>query len=257
MKISSKDLVIKVAELHSKYHSEFLTAKKRIKPRDFKSALDFIFGMSFFQGRKDSLSEYFYILAIQYIYSKNISSIKPILSYNKLKEKKEKIIKKYKKCLNELENIGLKKEADRIMVIDTIGVANHVNNKHNLNIVDYIVNEIKRGNLIYISNFLDNVYSIGPKISGLILRDIVHIYNLETYVSRLDEYSLLQPMDTWVHQVSLKIGIIKNEEMDKAEAIEIIKFCLDNEINPLHYNEGAWYLGSQSFKMVLNSLVRK
>ncbi len=257
MENDSKNLAIKVAALHSNYHKEYLTAKKRSKPKDFKTALDFIFGMSFFQGRKDSLSKKFYEFAMQYVYSNNLSSIMPILRVNSTKEKKEKIIKKYRKKLIELKNAGLKKKADMIMVIDIIGVANHVNKQYNINIVDYIVNEIKSGNLINISNFLEDIYSIGPKISGLILRDIVHIYNLENHIKSLEEYSLLQPIDTWVHQVSLKIGIIQNEEIFKTEAIEITKFCLKNEINPLHYNEGAWYLGSQSFKMVLSTLLDK
>lgn len=256
MKDSSIALAIKVAELHANYHKEFLSAKKRKKPNNNKSAITFIFGMSFYQGRKDTLSDKFFKIARNFIETNNISKIKPVTNSKNTKDKKLELIEQYNGWLIQLYNLGLKKEADRIMVIDTIGLANHLLYKYNLNIVDYIVNEIRKGNLVSIYELLLNIYSIGPKISSLILRDIIHIYKLEKYITKLEEFAALQPIDTWVHQVSFKIGIIQNEEIYKREAIEISKFCIDNNINPLHYNEGAWYLGSQSFKYALSSLLK-
>lgn len=254
MKNYSNTLASKVAALHCKYYEEFLVADKRKKPKDFKSALNFIFGISFYQGRKDSLSDKFYELAMGYVYSIEVENIKPVLKFNNSKDKKGKIEEQNYAILEELKLLGLNKEADRIMVLDIIGTANNISQKYNLNFVDYIVQEIQSGNLKYISKFLEDIYSIGPKISGLILRDIVHIYDLTSYINGLDDYSLLQPIDTWVHQVSLRIDIIQNYKIVKSEAKEITKYCLENKINPIHYNEGAWYLGSQAFKYILNSL---
>lgn len=254
MKNYSKTLALRVAALHCKYYDEFLIADKRKKPKDFNSALNFIFGISFYQGRKDSLSDKFYGLAMDFVYSKDIGNIKPVLNFRNSKDKKEKIEKHNNTILKELKSLGINKEADRIMVLDIIGTANFISERYGLNIVDYIVQEIQNENLLNISRFLEEIYSIGPKISGLILRDIVHIYDLTSCINGLEDYSLLQPIDTWVHQVSLRIDIIQNDKISKSEAKAITKYCLENEINPIHYNEGAWYLGSQAFKYMLNSL---
>ena len=228
--------------------------KKRTKPKDFINALDFFFGMSFFQGRNYNLSKRYYLLAMNYLRSNDFSSVQPIHKFKNSKDKKEKIKIIYKSFLGELESAGLVKEADRIMVLDTIGIANQIKSQYQQNIIEYLICEIKKGDILKASDFLKEIYSIGAKITGLVLRDIVHLYKLDKYINQIDEYSLLQPIDTWVHQDKKKIGIINNDEISKTEATEITKFCLQNDINPFHYNEGAWYLGSQSLTFAIKRL---
>jgi hypothetical protein len=140
------------------------------------------------------------------------------------------------------------------MTVNVLAIAHHINIKYQQNIIDYIVTEIKKGNMDSVNSMLTNIYSIGPKIAGLLLRDIVQIYELQEFVDTFEKHSLLQPIDTWVHQVSHEIGIVSRAKPYKGEGADIVRFCFANDINTIHYNEGAWYVGSQSYRIVLKQL---
>ena len=141
------------------------------------------------------------------------------------------------------------------MVVNTIGVVNYIYHTHKLNFIDFLVLLIKEGKIENAYCILDGIYSIGSKISSLVLRDIVHIYALEKFI-KPEDYIMLQPIDTWVHQVSIAIGLIDNSKSKiyDEESSDIVSYCLKNGINPIYYNEGAWYLGSHSLEYSLNLL---
>ena len=100
---------------------------------------------------------------------------------------------------------------------------------------------------------MDGIWSIGPKIASLILRDVVYIYELGNYLSD-EEYYFLQPIGTWVHNLSKRIELVDRRKIYKVEAKDITDKCFELGVNPIHYNQGVWYIGSNSLKILLQNI---
>jgi hypothetical protein len=97
------------------------------------------------------------------------------------------------------------------------------------------------------------IISIGPKVASLYLRDLVTMLSLQHKVSSKDQV-FLQPVDTWVSQITKKIGI--EETTDEEIRMKIIERCkLANE-SAIKFNEGVWYLGTHSLTILLEMLQR-
>jgi len=132
-------------------------------------------------------------------------------------------------------------------------VINFIQSNNDKNILNYMINKIKENKITEMHRELDNIWSIGLKIASLILRDTICIFKLENYMRR-EDYYLLQPVDTWVHQISKRIGIVNRNDIYPEESKDITNKCFDMGINPIHYNQGAWYLGSQSLEIILGNI---
>lgn len=93
------------------------------------------------------------------------------------------------------------------------------------------------------NNFLRSLKGIGGKISALLLRDLQEYYNFW----KMDEsnYYLLQPVDIWVNRLSHECWTeyMPSNNHDY-NAREITNLCLENDIDPLRFNMGAWFIGS-------------
>jgi hypothetical protein len=59
----------------------------------------------------------------------------------------------------------------------------------------FLIEKIRLNSVFEAYKALDNIWSIGPKIAALILRDIIYIYRLEKNLNKNDYY-FLQPIDT-------------------------------------------------------------
>jgi hypothetical protein len=103
-----------------------------------------------------------------------------------------------------LEKKEVNKEGDRLMVISLV---NFIQSNHEKNILKFLIGKIKSKKVDEAYKNLDGIWSIGPEIASLILRDIVYIYKLETHLDKNDYY-FLQLIDTWVHKISRKVGLI-------------------------------------------------
>jgi hypothetical protein len=80
------------------------------------------------------------------------------------------------------------------------------------------------------------------------------MYSLEKYMSK-EDLIFSQPIDTWVRKVALKVSIIdKNNEDDSIVREKIVKACLDLNVSTIKFNQGAWFLGHNSFDIVLENL---
>lgn len=270
--------LVKIAEFHKDYENENL--KERIKSkREYlkspKDALFFILSYSFYQGRLDKISGKFEKKAKKALekffretdpFSSNSFRRIPIIKYIEEKKKKlkafeyEKELKpRYSKLLESLEANGVSKRGDRLMVASLI---NFIESSEEKNLVKMIIQKIKSKKLEEVYNELDGIWSIGSKIASLILRDIVYIYKLEPYLDK-ESYYYLQPVDTWVHQVSKELKLIDLEKAkDKNgkskiyedEAKDITDKCFEFGVNPIHYNQGAWYVGSNSLQILLKNV---
>ena len=134
-----------------------------------------------------------------------------------------------------------------------ISLVNFIQFNNEKNILHFLVEQIKSKKIDSAYQNLDGIWSIGPKIASLILRDVVYIYKLENYLSA-EDYYFLQPIDTWVHNLSRRIKLVNNDKIYRNEAKDITDKCLEFGVNPIHYNQGAWYVGSNSLQILLHNI---
>lgn len=120
-----------------------------------------------------------------------------------------------------------------------------VNNCEGYNILRHSIQSIKNGNVTELSKELHSIVSIGDKITSFYLRDTVFVYELDHYL-RPEDYYYVVPIDTWARQIVAKLGI-------EADAKAIALICQQNNISPIKFNQGAWYIGSHSLSVLLDT----
>lgn len=252
--MNTEMLVKNIAKFHKSYESEFLQdmiKNKDLYLRDPKDALFFILSFSFYQGRKNEISQRFERIAKNTLDKLLKSNNILITDLERRITNIEELEIKYDDIYNKLKENGVNKCGDRLMVISLINLIQSSNEK---NILNFLIEKIKSNLITDAYETLDSVWSIGPKIASLILRDIVYIYKLEDYLKKPDDYYFLQPIDTWVHKLSKKIGLIDKDKIYKDEAKDITDRCFEFGINPIHYNQGAWYIGAHSLQILLRNI---
>jgi len=250
--MDTKTLVTQIAKFYKNYKEEFL--KERIRNKnDYlespKSALFFVLSYSFYQGRRDEISSMFEERAKTTLES--FLGNNNVLLYSSPRITDKDILRtKYKRLYDLLKQNKVNKEGDRLMVISLVNFIQFNNEK---NILHFLIEQIKSKKIAEAYQNLDGIWSIGPKIASLILRDVVYIYELENYLSD-EEYYFLQPIDTWVHNLSKRIELVDRSKIYKVEAKDITDKCFELGVNPIHYNQGVWYIGSNSLKILLQNI---
>ena len=250
--MNTKTLVKQIARFYKNYESELL--KGRIKDKnDYlkspKRALFFLLSYSFYQGRRDEISTMFEERAKTALES-FLGNNNVLLCSSPRITGKENLRTKYKGLYDLLKQNKVNKEGDRLMVVSLVNFIQFNNEK---NILHFLIEKIKSKKIAEAYQNLDGIWSIGPKIASLILRDVVYIYELEDYFSAKDYY-FLQPIDTWVHNLSKRIELVNSDKIYRNEAKDITDKCFELGVNPIHYNQGAWYVGSNSLKILLQNI---
>jgi hypothetical protein len=250
--MNTKTLVRQIARFYKNYEFELL--KERIKDKnDYlkspKKALFFVLSYSFYQGRRDEISSMFEERAKTAL--KSFLGNNNVLLYSSPRiNGKDNLRKRYKRLYDLLKLNKVNKEGDRLMVISLVNFIQFNNEK---NILHFLIEQIKLKKIAEAYQNLDGIWSIGPKIASLILRDVVYIYELENYLSD-EDYYFLQPIDTWVHNLSRRIELVNNDKSYKNEEKDITDKCFEFGVNPIHYNQGVWYVGANSLKILLKNI---
>lgn len=228
-----------------KHLSEVFDADLMFK--DWWEGLQFFLSRSFYQGRRDTISmrveeKAMNILKIYIVDNGNDSIV--LLNENNFPEIKNALIEVIGKG-----KIGRGRDIEMV-----ISILKFVSNLEEKNIVIYSTTKIKNGKVKEHFYELQNIFSIGPKITSFYLRDLICMYSLDKYMSK-EDLIFLQPIDTWVRKVALKVGIIDNiNEQDSLVREKIVKACLYLDVSTIKFNQGAWFLGYNSFDIVLENL---
>ena len=109
--------------------------------------------------------------------------------------------------------------------------------------------EIKNKEVERLYKKLIDIRYVGPKTAPLFIRDTVSVHHLEDYLSD-EDYIFVQPIDTWVWQISKAIGLSAKNHEDLKKVI--VDWCLVNGVNPIKFNQGLWYLGTHSLELILS-----
>ncbi len=239
-------------------HLSFWFKKRNALKTDWFKTLDFFLSRVYFQGRRDELSEKFY-LTVQ----------KALLRYfgNDLTSQTEKFkaawgnrfiphnaewkkwAEKGNTLWNELKGAGAGKVRDIEMVLD---ILRFIQNCPSLNIVLYSLNEIGNARSRELYSDLQSIWQVGPKVSSFFLRDLAFLYDLK--LSQTD-FFIIQPIDTWVRQVTTRIGICSEKDSNETVTAKLLSACDKVGVDPKKVNAGAWYLGANSFKILLDYIV--
>jgi len=217
--------------------------------KDWWQALRYFLHYSFYQGRTDTISERVEKKAMdileRYFARKSKDELIRLRkeNFDRIREELQKAIGKGK--------VGRGRDID--MVISILDFVSGLK-EEDKNVVRYSISKIKEGDLEGHFRELDQIFSIGPKVASLYLRDLVHIYSLEKSIKDKDKI-YLQPIDVWVRKVAVKTGIIKDGKLSDDEVRRrIVKACEKIGVSPIKFNQGAWYVGSHSFDILLENL---
>lgn len=148
---------------------------------------------------------------------------------------------------------GTGKQRDRAMVVDSL---RYLSALPDYNILHYAIDKIKLKKLAELEKELRCIRQIGKKTCSLYLRDTVSFYNLEKCLVKPSDYDLLQPVDTWVHQMAQKLDIIDEkmslQELEKNRNL-ITEAALNAGVSPIKFNQGLWYLPTHAVDLLLDA----
>lgn len=223
-------------------------------------ALEFFFGHIFYQGRDDKKSwkaDYTARSAIKKFIDDTGGDCEAIL-----KEENHKEIR------SRLESVIGPHKAGKLRDIDmVISTLKFISTKDNQNIVSYSIDKIKDGEVKELYEEIDGITQIGQKCDAFFLRDVVSFYDLQNCICK-DDFVYLQPIDIWVTKVSHKLGIIElapkyknlHTAIDYDYEIfrdDIVKACQKLGVSSLSYNQGAWYVGANSYDVMMDAFMDK
>jgi hypothetical protein len=240
----AQDLWTAVEEFGHRYIREHLNEEtlssrygggKSDLPLRWWPSVRFFFGRSFYRGRRDQLSRRFE--------DRTLDVLTP--RFSKLEARDAARDGMPVRIDEDLLAAGVNNGADRAMVADTLELVFEL---PNANVVAWAKECIESGKMRVAFNRLLQIRSVGPKIASFFLRDISLLYDLTECIG--DDVDCVQPVDTWVTQVSRALG------MAPVTPRSINIECRAHGVDPLKYNAGAWYLGAGAFKIVLGNLAR-
>jgi len=264
-----------IASFSKSYHDDTLKKQKAAAKisswnnvlNDWWLALRFFFDRAFYQGRRDKLSwkfEQATLKALKEVFGRSASSRKRMLwqlydtqslgkaNWNNKHSPLRKSFEKQYDVQGRPSKTG--KKGDNIMVTDVLNfVCEKASSKSQpLNLVRYMKEGIQNCKIARVAKELDGIYQVGPKIYSLLLRDVVDLFSLSRHLS-LGDFKYLQAVDTWVEQLAIKLGFHGSKTK---LAIDLAEACQKHAVNPIAFNQGAWYLAAHSFDVLTENIER-
>jgi len=233
----SIEQIRRIASFAELYQRDFLSKYDQtlLKTNSWE-ALNFFFERAFMRGRKDILSGVFLGKAIEVLRKYSLNTI---LINRKLAE-----LIKSSDWQNDLKQKlytgGVNNRYDREMIISTLRYICGINEDNNL--VMHSINKIEEKSLKELYYELDTIFGIGPKLDSFFLRDLICLYKLEEHIE-FDDFSFVQPIDTWVEKAIEKLAIAHSIESLDAKREAIIRACKEADVHPISFNQGCWYSG--------------
>jgi hypothetical protein len=255
-----------------------LTSTIEFYNKNWLNGIIFFFIRAFMRGRNDKLSIGYYNFTMnileKYTQFKELEKIIPpnkiireyknnlgvdlrknVMNYPIFEEIKEKyqlvdILTTDDGNSNSNNKRKLNNDRDLILVISFL---NYIKNIENNNIFTHISNSIKLNGIkaTYIE-LIDSIDQVNKKIACFLIRDFLMLFDFSNCNENKDMI-YCQPVDTWVENNSIKLGIVNPKKKQSVEK-QIIEICLKNNINPLKFNAGLWYLGYYRYEILFSNL---
>lgn len=281
-----------IESLGDEYYNTYLTRWKDMD-KDYWEALKFFFSHSFMRGRKDKLSNEYYSFTIQALEDYfDITKEDANNSYEKIKQQKQYFTKESILAFKRQRNIGrknsikyedfkdkvagknpiikylikrknVKVEWDKKTYTKEIHLGNDEDIMMVLDVLKFILSDNRKNIYNYLKNIIENIgakktydelkglRAISDKLSSFIIRDI----GLMNPGLITKDFEMAFPVDTWVKRIALKLDC--DDENIKDVKNYFITKCVDNNLNPLKFAAGLWYLGFHSLDILLNNCLSK
>jgi hypothetical protein len=236
-------VIQRILSYGQRYFDEYIAPnvdRKVALMNDQWAAMQYLLDKVFYQGRRDDISEKVRFQAVSVLQGRS-----EIRDGRWASADITEIEKELATC------IGPGKVGKRGDIKMVIGILSYLLGVADRNIVKHTVTTIEEKNVKAMHSELDGIYQIGPKIASFFLRDTVQLFDIHIDDGDL---SYLQPVDTWVRQIAIRLGLVSQEASLKQIEEAIIAMCAAHKCSPLMFNQGAWYLGANAFKLLLEDL---
>ncbi len=259
MKTKAELYIQCVSKFGNEYHREHIenySLEKKVLRQNWWEALKFWFDRAFYRGRRDEISQEMEKRAFQVLDELlGRNERKREAKLHQLAQKGWLRREQWKDEKNPLQKTLMKGNVnnryDRLLVISTLELLLALPNN---NIVAWSTGAIENKELESVHRWLDELFAVGDKIASFYLRDVVDLFKLQEAVKKQDGELYVQPVDTWVRQVAIEAEFVPKNTKDNTIKKAIIDNCHKFGVDPIRFNQGAWYIGSNSFKIVLRNL---
>lgn len=154
----------------------------------------------------------------------------------------------------QLADEGVGNQHDRQMVVETLDYLGTLDEQGH-DVIAYTTDAIPKGEIETVYEELTDIHNIGPKKATLYLRDVVTHWNLEEHLDG-KQYRYVFPIDTWVFRAADEIGIVSTDSLSwVTNSTEIVEAC-GEDVSPIAFNQGAWYLGANAFSVLIEHLAQ-
>jgi hypothetical protein len=238
-----------VVSFGERYRREYLNyphLKGESLERDWWSGLQLFLDHSFYQGRKDEVSAMVQQAAM------------PVLNnYFEHQDSGRIGFTDFKQLSADLgAKIGKGKVGKARDIEMLLSIFEFVSKLPKGNLTLYSLERFREGKVEDHFRELQGIRQIGPKVASIYLRDLVCIYDLHEFL-QLDDLKFLQPIDVWVRRVAHRLAIIPAETCSDDEVrAHIVDTCRLHNVSAFKFNQGAWYLGKNSFDILIEQLDR-
>ncbi|MFW9801791.1 MAG: hypothetical protein ACFFFC_04025 [Candidatus Thorarchaeota archaeon] len=237
------DLVRKIARIGELYYHQEEDSAAVLN--DWWESWKYLSGRMYFQGRRDIVSSR--------VRESADSILEPVLKKG-IANLNDDGLKRIESQLSEVIGPGKIGRGNDIKMI--LSVLKYCIEKPSSSIVARTKFEIERGRLREHYLELKSIFQFGPKITSFYLRDVVDLFQLESFIDE-DDFVLLHPVDTWVRKIAEKIGLATHENSINTIQRAITKACIRGSVFHTKFNQGAWYLGAKGTEVALDILERK
>lgn len=240
------------ASLTKDYERRFLTEPRQPLENDWWKALQFFFDRVFYQGRRDDISAEVERRVIRVLSRYFSNEVIRDSEFERLKKEN------WKEVSQELrKTIGKGKMGKQRDIELTISTIKFVSSLQDKNLINYSVKKIKSGKIhVHSTELQDKIKGVGPKTSSLYLRDTVSLFSLENFLENEQDYEAVMPVDTWIRKITKSLGLVGQDDTDNQIVRTIIEKCKDGNISPLEINQGIWYVGTHSFELCFDRVLK-
>lgn len=254
----------RIASFAQRYCDEILAnaiADREAIRENWWRGLRFFYDRAFFQGRRDEVSARFEEAALQAL-DAGLGETEDV-KLRRLKDLKDKGLLSLAAwheghplwpALTGTYRVGgrstrVGKSRDLEMVLDSLRFISQLDD---WNLLRYCIGRIQKGLIGDLYQELQSIRQIGPKVASLFLRDLADVYELESHLA-IEEQHCVFPIDTWLRQVAVKLGVKGN---DGSIRNKLITTCSEYGVSAVEFNQGAWYLGAHALDILLANLER-
>lgn len=157
------------------------------------------------------------------------------------------------------KSIPINNDLDLLMVINVLSYL--VEGKIS-NAAVYANERILSGEIKILFDELNNINGVGNKLTSFYLRNMVAVLKIPSALL-MGNYKYVLPIDTWILKALINIcgkEIIKEKQYlynpDPIKEI-MIKICEENNIDPIAFNQGCWYVGFNSYDLLLGIMKKQ